>query len=270
MAAHRYWALSLSARPGSGNGVSLAEVQMRGIPGGPDLCTGGTASGISSFGLVAANAFDDNNTTIWHNAATGGDYVRLSYDFGSAVDIVEMLVRNAPAGGTTGLPGSQFGPAHARVQWSDNGSIWRTGSPSPVLASLLDAEEMIISGVSDALASAALDVPLGLQCFAPTWTSPISLLHGPIMPLRAFIGGDGRIVGTVSIKGTPNSPVRRRVRLIREIDGICVAEQWSDAVTGAYAFAGFDRTITYTVLAYDGPRVFKATVADGVIPELIP
>jgi hypothetical protein len=110
--------------------------------------------------------------------------------------------------------------------------------------------------------------PLALRSWAPTWPNPI-LLDGPIMLLRALIGGDGRIVGTVSIKGTPNVPVRRRVRLHREVDGVCVGERWSDAVTGAYEFFGFDRTITYTVLAYDGPRVFKATVADGVIPELI-
>lgn len=270
MAAHRYWGLGLLNRVGSGNGVSLAEVEMRGTPGGPDLCVGGTAGGVSSFGLVPANAFDNSNTTIWHNAATGGVHARLFYDFGTPVDIVEIWVRNAPSGGTTGLPGSTFGPAHARVEWSDNGSTWRTGSPSQVLFELGDGGEALLSGVSDVLAGASLDAPLGLQCFASTWPTTPVLLDGPIMPLRVSWGGDGRIVGTVTIKGTPNVPVRRRVRLIREIDGVCVGEQWSDPVTGAYSFSGYDRTITYTVLAYDGPRVFKATVADGVIPELIP
>ncbi len=271
MAAHRYWALGLLARIGSGNGVSLAEVQMRGSPGGADLCTGGTASGTGSFGLVAGNAFDNDDNTIWYNAATSGMYTRLSYDFGSAVDIVEILVRNPPSGGTNGLPGVTYGPAHCRVEWSDDGTTWHIGSPSSILSGLGNSDEMVISGVSDAApGSATLDSPLFLETFARDWPAAIKVLDPPVMLVRVFIGGDGRIVGTVSIKGTPNVPVRRRVRLYREVDGACVGEQWSDATTGAYAFVGFDRTITYTVLAYDGPRVFKATLADGVIPELIP
>lgn len=271
MAAHRYWALSLLARDGAGNGVSVAEVEMRGTPGGADLCTGGTAGGAFTSSLPPANAFDDNNSTIWYNGSTGGGFVRLSYDFGAAVDIVELRVRNSPSGGTAGLPGATFGPAFGRVEWSDDGTTWKIGVPALSLGVLGNAEEMVIGGVSDAAPPGrALAAPPTLQCFPPAWPASPRTIAPPVMLVRVFVGGNGRIVGTVTIKGTPNVPVRRRVRLYREIDGVCVGEQWSDAVTGAYAFVGFDRTITYTVLAYDGPRVFKATLADGVIPELIP
>lgn len=84
---------------------------------------------------------------------------------------------------------------------------------------------------------------------------------------RPTYGGRGRIAGTVKIKGTPDLAVRRRVRLIREIDGVCIGETWSNASTGAYEFLGVDPALTYTVLAYDGPRVYRAAIQDGVVPE---
>ena len=55
-------------------------------------------------------------------------------------------------------------------------------------------------------------------------------------------GGPGRITGTVEEKATPNLPLRRRVRLHRDVDGLCVRETWSDAATGAYAFTDINPT----------------------------
>jgi hypothetical protein len=49
----------------------------------------------------------------------------------------------------------------------------------------------------------------------------------------AQFAGRGRISGTVKDKGTPNMPVRRRVRLYQDRDGLLVRETWSDATTGA-------------------------------------
>ena len=51
MAAHRYWGLYVTARAGSGNGVTVGEIEMRGTPGGADLCTGGTAPLLGRFHL---------------------------------------------------------------------------------------------------------------------------------------------------------------------------------------------------------------------------
>lgn len=80
-------------------------------------------------------------------------------------------------------------------------------------------------------------------------------------------GGDGTIVGTVKVKGTPsNAPVSRKVRLIRDVDAICIREVWSDPVTGGYAFTEIDGTLSYTVLSYDYTESFRAVVADRVVP----
>lgn len=83
--------------------------------------------------------------------------------------------------------------------------------------------------------------------------------------------GNGRITGTVKEKGTAsNVPVHRRVVLIDERTRLLVQEQWSDATTGVYNFIDVDHTHTFTVLSYDHTGAFRAVVADGQIPELIP
>jgi hypothetical protein len=80
-------------------------------------------------------------------------------------------------------------------------------------------------------------------------------------------GGEGTVTGTVKVKGTPNNtPVARKVRLIRDVDAICIREVWSDPVTGEYTFSEIDQTVSYTVLSYDYTENFRAVVADRVVP----
>lgn len=83
-------------------------------------------------------------------------------------------------------------------------------------------------------------------------------------------GGAGRIVGTVEEKGSPNAPLRRKVRLHRDVDGLPVRETWSDAKTGAYTFADINPAYTYTAIAYDYTRNYRAVIADGLAPEVMP
>ena len=80
--------------------------------------------------------------------------------------------------------------------------------------------------------------------------------------------GTGTVYGTTEIKGTPDAPLRARVRLIRERDGLMYRETWSDGVTGAYRFDGVDTGEIYTVLTYHPTRDRRAVVADGIIPEV--
>ena len=83
--------------------------------------------------------------------------------------------------------------------------------------------------------------------------------------------GRGRVAGTVKERGTPtNTPVYRKVRLIRERDGLLIRELWSNPVTGAYSFDYVDELQTFTVLSYYHTGAFRAVVADGQIPELMP
>lgn len=84
-------------------------------------------------------------------------------------------------------------------------------------------------------------------------------------------GGDGTITGNVAIKGSPNNlPVARKVRLVRDVDALCIRETWSDPLTGAYAFPEIDRTVSYTVLSYDHTELFRAVVADRIVPLELP
>jgi hypothetical protein len=80
-------------------------------------------------------------------------------------------------------------------------------------------------------------------------------------------GGAGRIDGTVTIKGSPNYAVRRRVLLLVDRDGFCLAETWSDPATGAYSFTDVDPAQRYTVLSIDYARNFRVTLADNITPE---
>lgn len=84
-------------------------------------------------------------------------------------------------------------------------------------------------------------------------------------------GGQGRVPGTVKRDADPTDlPLRRRVRLIREIDGRVIRETWSDAATGEYLFTGVSEHETYTVISYDHERNYRAVAADNIIPEVLP
>ena len=83
-------------------------------------------------------------------------------------------------------------------------------------------------------------------------------------------GGKGFITGTVEEKATPNIPLRRRVRLHRDVDGMMVRETWSDAVTGAYTFTDINPAYTYHAIAFDYARNYRAVIADNLTPEVAP
>lgn len=89
------------------------------------------------------------------------------------------------------------------------------------------------------------------------------------MPYRVYNGGRGKIYGTVKIKGTPTVPTSRAVRLFRDIDSMCLAETWSDPVTGYYEFIGFDLNQKYTVVAIDYQNNYRAVIADNLTAEIV-
>ena len=83
-------------------------------------------------------------------------------------------------------------------------------------------------------------------------------------------GGRGRVSGTTKLDGTPDTPVSRRVRLFREVDGTLVREQWSNPTTGAYSFDNIDANVAYTVVTYDYLHSFRAVIADNITPDPMP
>ena len=85
-----------------------------------------------------------------------------------------------------------------------------------------------------------------------------------------YYGGNGRIRGTTKVSDSPNYSVMSRVRLIHQLSGVCIDEQWSNPITGAYDFTGYDPTQIFTVLAYDTNGVFRAVVANNAPTEVWP
>lgn len=79
-------------------------------------------------------------------------------------------------------------------------------------------------------------------------------------------GGIMRIAGTTKNVGTPNTPVRRRVRLQDQPSGRAVREVWSDAGTGAYVFE-FIRAGTYYITAFDHTGQFSGVIETDVQSE---
>lgn len=85
------------------------------------------------------------------------------------------------------------------------------------------------------------------------------------------LAANGRIDGTVKRKSDPsNIPLARRVRLYRDIDGMLIAETWSDATTGYYKFDYIEANWTYTVIAFDYEHNYRAVLGDNLTPVLIP
>lgn len=83
--------------------------------------------------------------------------------------------------------------------------------------------------------------------------------------LDTEFSGPGVIVGTVKRENTPtNVPLRRRVRLHRESDGLMLRETWSDAVTGAYEFRDLAMQDRYTVITYDYEHNYRAVITDNL------
>jgi hypothetical protein len=81
-------------------------------------------------------------------------------------------------------------------------------------------------------------------------------------------GGRGVITGSTKVDSTPDAPIRRRVRLFRDRDGVFVAETWSNATTGAFAFTDLNPAMKYSAVAYDHENVFRAVIGDNLTPVI--
>jgi len=85
----------------------------------------------------------------------------------------------------------------------------------------------------------------------------------------AYDGGVHRITGTTKNTGTPETPVRRRVRLHDQPTGRPLRELWSDATTGAYSFDNI-RSGTYYITAFDHTGSYGGVIETDVTPEPMP
>lgn len=88
-----------------------------------------------------------------------------------------------------------------------------------------------------------------------------------ILLFDSIHGGPGVVSGTVSVAGTPTSPVARRVRLHRKADGLPIREVWSNAL-GKYTFKNIP-VQEYYVTAFDHTGSYNATIRDSITPEVL-
>lgn len=259
MDAHRYWRIDAVCRLLSGSFVfGLVEMECRAVPGGANLCTGGTplAPQASDPGADIANAFDGSASTLY--GRNGNTFITPAYDFGSAVNVGEVRLKFGASG--SARPGSTHSPAATVVQWSDDGVLWRSMAPYLDLTDIGDGGEAVFLLATPAvpiLAAAPVRV-VGAAASGPVGGSatPAAWRHD------AQDGGRYRVAGTVKIDGTPATPVRRRVRLFDVVSGRLVREAWS-AADGAFAFERI-RDGEYLVVSDDHTRLYNAVVADRV------
>jgi hypothetical protein len=88
-----------------------------------------------------------------------------------------------------------------------------------------------------------------------------------------WYGGPNRITGTTKNKGipngTPNVPVRVRVRLHYQLTGYVVREMWSHAQTGAFTFNGIKAGIYY-LTSFDHTQFYNGEIATDQVSEPMP
>lgn len=244
MPARKFWRAAAFVIP-SGTILELSEIQLYSAGARVDAAATLTSDRAPDSGTLAS--LKDNSTATgayWNSPGVDSPALTWEFPTAQAVDAVLLGARTTAARFPLSLV-LQGGPALGT--WDVTlgfGGIW--------------------------FASAAKVGPIapGIATLAPQ----------PMRALRSFdgLGGNGRVRGTVKEKHTPsNVPVFRRVRLIRERDGLVIRETWSDPTTGAYDFQRIDEAEAYTVLSYDHTHNMQAvandnlSVANGVV-ELMP
>lgn len=285
MAAHRYWRIQVRATGGGTNG-GIGELEMRIVPAGANVASGGTASASSVSGSYsAAKAFDGltvdggaNNA--WQANLMGGSdglssWPWLQYDFGvgNDKDIVE-IVMYCPAAG--GLATNQM-PTAWKFQYSDDNVIWKTireyqfdSSTTAWAASTSRVYDVTPIGAIDIHNELIFDkytrtAPALGQPNNPTYTpnSPeanitfvdkVKIAHDPAR------GGQYKIVGSTT---SLTLPVPRRVRLCYQPDGRIHAEQYTKA-DGLFEFRNLALG-PWTVYGIDDTGVQNAVIYSHVL-----
>lgn len=252
---HAYWAIFIG-RGNANNRAAIAEVEMRSSIGGSNLCTGGTPTGP---GGTAANAFDSNGSTWWESVSEQRPLgaPRIGYQFASPVEIAEVvLTNNSNAAMLSG---------YGVLAWSDDGTTYTPVAPAFALSTSASGSVTVSGFTPDMqIGSAGGD---GSVVLLGDWAvtapdDPGALAVGAMANFDSY-GGQHRVAGDVAITGTPDTPVRRRVRLLDKASGALMREVWSDAATGAYDFTNIREGETI-VLAEDHTDVFNAVVSDAV------
>lgn len=251
--------------------MQIAEVSFRGAEL-QDLSVGGTAFASTEYSAAyaAGKAFDKSVSTQW--CTVSGQFPGwVAYDHVTPVVVSAVQV-------TWDTSPSYQPPSETAISvaWSDNGSDWSAPANVAIASGTLSAGATTLFALAEAKPLIVLAAPQVAHVASGAYTGPYG--HASTTPQLQHAGdyktgllgkGTGTVYGTTEIKGTPDAPLRARVRLIRERDGLMYRETWSDATTGAWRFDDVDELETYTVLTYHPTRAHRAVVADGLTPEVL-
>ncbi len=260
---HRYWRLGFQRGDSTNNAyVSLSEIELRDSIGGADLTGSGTPSVSNTSSGTAADLFDNNTATSW-TVNLGLDEVRVTYDFGAPVDVVEVLLRASSDAAQIG-----FRRPYATLGCSDDGITWSILGP-PIDTKALHSSTsttVVVSGfgpVVEPHVAGARGILLDTA-----WPADTAQGHvvGVAIHRDEYDGGALQISGTVMLDDTPDVPVRRKVRLFEKQSGRLVRETFSDPVTGAYSFDRL-KYQKYFVVSHDHALEYNAVIKDEITPE---
>lgn len=275
MAAHRYWrVVSLEAYGEGDLELSCFHLLAAGVRV-DDTAT--LTSNIAPTTGALASLQDDNLTTAALWPAVSVSKLVLQWDFGvGGKDLNDIRL--------AGNSGWRF-PLLCKLQWSDAGVAWTdyyafagiTYPGAGVKTASAAFVEGAIGGIvlnkikGRAASSSVLSIGSGpIITYGTPSINPLTVLTVESGSVKDYVTGVlgqgiGRVRGTVKLKNTPvNTPLMRRVRLIRERDGLQVRETWSDPITGEYDFQYIDELQTWTVVSYDHAHDKRAVIADNL------
>lgn len=248
MAAHKYWRAKLMAAP-TPDTLELSEFHL--FNGATRIDAAGTLTASATPTGALANLKDDSTATgcYW---STGGTSVELLWTFSTPVEVSGIAL-----GSRTTV--ARF-PRSLILQGGDT----TTGTgPSPEYTTLLPfAVPRFVSATKTAILLPALH---------PTISGAIYSEFDSITP-----SGIGRVPYDVKREILPATtpktytPQFAKVRLVRDLDGKVIREEWSDPATGEGAFEGVDENYTYSVIAIYPSADFRAVIADRIKPEGYP
>lgn len=248
MAAHKYWRAKLMTAPTPAT-LELSEFHLFDGATRVDAAAALTASAAPTGALT--NLKDDSTATgcYW---STGGDAVVLTWTFPTATQVTGIELGSR----TTS---SRF-PTALVLQGGD--AVTGTG-PSPEYTTFLPfAIPRFVSATKTGILLPAVQPTDGAAVYSEfDFQTPSGIGRVPYDVKREILPAT-----------TPKTytPQYAKVRLVRDIDGKVIREEWSDPTTGEGAFEGVDENYTYSVIAIYPSADFRAVIADRIEPEGYP
>lgn len=258
MAVHRYWRVLLPLAYAGGN-LQLSEFHL--FAGGVrvDATATLTCSTTPVSGLVASLKDDDLNTLVELSAGSV-----LTWDLGLGND---QDVTNFQIGG--GDARNVF-PAWVEGLYSDDGTTWVAESALLFIGPAWPGARTKTAGTPMASDGFLSNFQYITSVSNNGEAEPFSGFGVPVDTARARTNyifdpaARGRIIGTVKRKSDPsNIPLKRRVRLYRDRDGMLIREGWS-TTAGDYVFEYVEEAEAYTVISHDYQHNYRAVAADNL------